>query len=200
MIMRDRELVSALRSGDVSAARACGLLFDAHGAQLYRRCRSMLGDHGAAVTALRDTFVVARAHIDQLGDPRRLAEWLSAIADTECERLRAAVEAADTPRWEEDQTVFPVASLRVRVLTGATAPELAAYHARVARRADRFDRAGFPLPPRCQRPVPPSSYLIPGLIIVACALALTALVVIEMAGLSSQPLTAWMTRPPHTAG
>ncbi|NYE49970.1 hypothetical protein HDA32_005090 [Spinactinospora alkalitolerans] len=201
--MTDRDLARALRSGGVPASHACALLFDAYGETLYRHCRLALRDTDVARTALRDTFVVARAHIDQLPDPDRLRDWLFAIADAECERHRATVEAALEER--PAQPGCPGAAgtaggprsetLRVRVLSCVTAPELAGYRAHVARRGDSFDRRGFPRPPGHQRPARPSSYLLPGLIVAVCALLAMALVLIEFTGIATVPATTWVIGP-----
>jgi DNA-directed RNA polymerase specialized sigma24 family protein len=83
--MNDRLLVDALRSRDPGALAA---VYDAHAASLYAYCWSQLLGRDAAQVALRDTLIVAEAHIDRLRDPDRFKPWLYAIARLECDRRR----------------------------------------------------------------------------------------------------------------
>ncbi|WP_068691161.1 hypothetical protein [Thermobifida halotolerans] len=183
--MTDRELLQALRSGGSTTAQTCGLLFDAYGAELYEHCRNTLDDDAAAQSALRDTVIVALAHIGRLSDPDLLRDWLLALADAECARHEAAAS-----QWREQDhdgkppraaltgvsSVTQPAALRVRVLSGVITPELAEYRSLVAARGNHFDRRGFPLPASARRSPGPCSYLVPGLI--AGVGAVVALVVV----------------------
>ncbi|MGH8968303.1 MAG: RNA polymerase sigma factor, partial [Actinomycetes bacterium] len=58
----------------------------AHADRLYTYCWFQLRCRDAAQVALRDTFVVAEAHIGKLRDPDRFGPWLYAIARLECAR------------------------------------------------------------------------------------------------------------------
>ncbi|WP_181874206.1 RNA polymerase sigma factor [Marinitenerispora sediminis] len=196
--MTDRDLVRALRSSRVPAASSCAQLYDAYGAELYQRCWLTLRDCDAAQAAVRDTLIVARSHADQLVDPTRLRDWLLAIASAECERHRGTVEAVRGPggRPAEDAADAadaahpPPASLRLRVLSCVSSPGLAGYRAHVADRADRFDRYGFP-DPRARTRHRPSSYLLPGLLVTACALLLLLLVLMEFLEVAPAALSGW---------
>jgi DNA-directed RNA polymerase specialized sigma24 family protein len=83
--MNDRLLVEALRSRDPGALPA---VYAAYAAPLYAYCWSQLLVREAAQIALRDTFIVAEAHIDRLRDQDRFKPWLFAIARLECDRRR----------------------------------------------------------------------------------------------------------------
>ncbi|WP_133739791.1 sigma-70 family RNA polymerase sigma factor [Actinorugispora endophytica] len=184
--MTDRELFRALRSSGYTAAHACGLLFDAYGEELYRHCRAALGDDDSAQSALRDTVIVARAHIGRLADPRLLREWLLALADAECARHAPVPDRFCGPRPRtaaaaDAESAARPAALRVRVLSGAAAPELTGYRDHVATRADHFDRRGFPLPASVERTPGPGSYLVPGLVVSVGVLLALALVLVRLA-------------------
>ncbi|MEO5875420.1 MAG: sigma-70 family RNA polymerase sigma factor, partial [Streptosporangiaceae bacterium] len=83
--MNDRLLVESLRSRDPGTLAA---VYAAHAVPLYAYCWSQLLGRDAAQVALRDTFIVAEAHIDRLRDPDRFRPWLYAIARLECDRRR----------------------------------------------------------------------------------------------------------------
>lgn len=83
--MMDRDLALALRSSRPCPTLAYERLYDAYGDELFVLCRGRVGDPDTAQAALRDTFIVAGAHIHRLSDAERLAEWLRAIASAECE-------------------------------------------------------------------------------------------------------------------
>ncbi|MBB6174991.1 hypothetical protein HNR23_005051 [Nocardiopsis mwathae] len=200
--MTDQDLVHALRSNRIQPSDAYARLYDAYGEELYRECWVSLRDTDMAHTVLRDTFIVARAHIDRLSDTTRLREWLIAIARAECARhprtARAHAAAVASSR-ASGTAPAPVAGplgdecddgfgtetdscrrppcLRLRVLSGVTGPDLSGYRAHIAERADSFDRGGFPVPPSQQCPDTLSSRLVPGLILAACALLILVLVV-----------------------
>jgi DNA-directed RNA polymerase specialized sigma24 family protein len=80
-------LVDALRSRDPGAPAA---LYDTHGENLFRYCWFMLRSRDAAQVALRDTLVLADAHIDRLRHPSMLRPWLYALARAECGRRQDA--------------------------------------------------------------------------------------------------------------
>ncbi|WP_285758392.1 RNA polymerase sigma factor [Nocardiopsis ansamitocini] len=188
--MTDRELARALRSNGFTAAHACGLLFDAYGVTLYQHCVRTLGDRAVAQSVVRDTVIVARAHIGRLTAPDRLKEWLLALADAECARHTAVAEATrETAPGPEPETTGQHAALRVRVLSGVVAPELADYRKHVAHRADHLDRAGFPVPMGTGSEPGAGAYLIPGLFITGCAVAVLALVLVWASG--SAPAPGW---------
>lgn len=182
--MTDPELFRALRSNGYTAAHACGLLFDAYGEQLYRYCQVIIGDEDAAQSALRDTLIVAKAHIGRLTDPDRLRDWIFALADAECARhtpvpARSCETTRRTATGDADPPVQP-AMLRVRVLSGAATPEMASYRRLVAARADHFDRQGFPLPASARRTPGPYSYLLPGLVVSVGVLLSLAFVLVRL--------------------
>lgn len=81
--MDDRLLVEALRSRDPGAL---GDVYDVYAERLYGYCWFRLRCRDTAQVALRDTFIVAEAHIDKLRDYRDFASWLYAIARMECTR------------------------------------------------------------------------------------------------------------------
>lgn len=143
--MTDQDLLRALRSGRTPMEEAYARLLDAYGGQLYRRCILVLGDRDAAHVVLRDTLIVAHAHIGRLSGADQLGEWLHALAEVECARHRASGARAPSA----DDLVLPERTELVpaRVLNGMTGPELDGYRTHVALRADRFDRNGFPRPP-----------------------------------------------------
>lgn len=81
--MDDRLLVEALRERDPGAPAA---VYDAHADRLYAYCWFQLRSRDAAQVALRETFIMAEAHIGKLRDPGRFAPWLYALARLECAR------------------------------------------------------------------------------------------------------------------
>ncbi|MGH3156096.1 MAG: RNA polymerase sigma factor, partial [Streptosporangiaceae bacterium] len=84
-------LVEALRARDPGAPAA---LYDTHGESLFRYCWFILRNRDAAQVALRDTLVLAEAHIKQLRDPEMLRPWLYALARTECLRRQESAGTA----------------------------------------------------------------------------------------------------------
>src|ERR1700728_3971990 len=89
--MKDPLLVEALRARDPGAPAA---LYDTHGESLFRYCWFILRNRDAAQVALRDTLVLAEAHIRQLRDPDLLRPWLYALARAECLRRQESPGAA----------------------------------------------------------------------------------------------------------
>lgn len=94
--MNDHEIVEALRDRSVKGLHG---LYDAYAEPLYAYCWCLLGDEPTTRDALRDTVIVAEAHIDKLADPSRLRVWLYAIARGEClwrrgDKAQAPVEVA----------------------------------------------------------------------------------------------------------
>jgi len=85
-------LAAALNAQEPDALPA---LFDAYGDQLFRYGWFMLRNRDVALIALRDTLVVAQAHVGRLADPRKLDSWLYALAHSECRRRRP-VPASDS--------------------------------------------------------------------------------------------------------
>jgi DNA-directed RNA polymerase specialized sigma24 family protein len=83
LAMKAPLLVDALRARDPGAPAA---LYDTHGESLFRYCWFILRNRDAAQVALRDTLVLAEAHIRQLREPDLLRPWLYALARAECLR------------------------------------------------------------------------------------------------------------------
>ncbi|WP_214107445.1 RNA polymerase sigma factor [Acrocarpospora catenulata] len=83
--MDDRLLVEALRERDPGALAE---LYDTYAESLYQYCWAMLGSPDGAQVALRDTLIAAEAHVGALAEPRRLRQWLLALARAECARRR----------------------------------------------------------------------------------------------------------------
>lgn len=99
--MNDHLLVEALREHDTDAPAA---LYDAHADRLYAYCWFQLRCRDAAHVALRDTFIVAEAHIGKLRNPDRFGPWLYAIARLECaRRLPPKDQPPDVPVASHDQ-------------------------------------------------------------------------------------------------
>ncbi|GAA3238128.1 hypothetical protein [Actinocorallia longicatena] len=99
--MEDRLLVEALRSRDPGALAA---VYDEYATRLYAYCWSHLLNRDAAQVALRDTFIVAEAHIDRLRDIDRFAPWIYAIARIECaRRMPLPGQRPDLPIASHDQ-------------------------------------------------------------------------------------------------
>ena len=87
--MKDPRLAAALLE---SSPGALAELFDAYGDRLFRYCWSMLRSRELARVALRDTLLVAQAHIARLADPEdpeSLGPWLYSLARAECRRHQA---------------------------------------------------------------------------------------------------------------
>ncbi|PRX02844.1 UNVERIFIED_ORG: DNA-directed RNA polymerase specialized sigma24 family protein [Actinomadura viridilutea] len=99
--MDDHLLVEALRERDPAAPAAA---YDAYAERLYGYCWFHLRDRDAAQVALRDTFIVAEAHIRRLRDADRFGPWLYAIARLECARRPSAPDQRpDVPVASHDQ-------------------------------------------------------------------------------------------------
>ncbi|TDD79018.1 RNA polymerase sigma factor [Actinomadura rubrisoli] len=99
--MDDHLLVEALRERDPGAPAA---LYGAYADRLYAYCWFQLRGRDAAQVALRDTFIVAEAHIGKLRDPDRFGPWLYAIARLECtRRLPPRGQSPDLPIASHDQ-------------------------------------------------------------------------------------------------
>jgi len=99
--MKDHLLVEALRARDPGAL---GAVYDGYGTPLYAYCWSLSRSRDAAEVALRDTFIVAEAHIEKLREPERFAAWLYAVARQECARRPATPgRAPDVPIASHDQ-------------------------------------------------------------------------------------------------
>jgi DNA-directed RNA polymerase specialized sigma24 family protein len=91
--MKDPRLAAALLE---SSPDALAELFDAYGDRLFRYCWSMLRSREMAQVALRDTLLVAQAHIARLADPEdpaSLGPWLYSLARAECRRHQAVSPA-----------------------------------------------------------------------------------------------------------
>lgn len=94
-------LVLALRQ---NAPDAVARLFDAYADRIFRYCWFMLRNRDFALIALRDTLVVAQAHIGRLADLEALESWLYALARAECRRRRPVSPAdADEPATRPQQ-------------------------------------------------------------------------------------------------
>jgi DNA-directed RNA polymerase specialized sigma24 family protein len=116
--MDDRLLVEALQSRDPDAV---GAVYDSYAARLYGYCWFQLRGHDAAEVALRDTLIVAEAHIDRLRDPDRLGPWLYAIARLECcRRLPLPNQKPDMPIATHDQTDVDQRVMAWRAVMGLT--------------------------------------------------------------------------------
>ncbi|HEX6472747.1 MAG TPA: sigma-70 family RNA polymerase sigma factor [Streptosporangiaceae bacterium] len=99
--MNDRLLVEALRSGDPAAMDA---VYDAYAERVFAFCWFLLRSREAAEVALRDTLIVAYAHVGRLRDHDRFAAWLYAIARVECARRPAPPgRRPDIPIARHDQ-------------------------------------------------------------------------------------------------
>jgi hypothetical protein len=146
--MQDRAAVSAVIAGD---ADGFGAAYDQYAASLYAYCRSVLPEAEAAEAVL-DTFLIAAAKLDGLGDPDRLGAWLQAVARNECLRRLGPAGAAGPgkPGPADDDDVLPAATLpeglRGKVLAACTdnTPAGRAQRASAAHRAGAFDPSGFP--------------------------------------------------------
>ena len=88
--MNDRQIAAELHAGSLGALAG---LFDAYGDRLFGYCWCMLRSRELAQIALRDTLIVARAHIASLSDPDSLGPWLYFLARAECRRRRPVAPA-----------------------------------------------------------------------------------------------------------
>ena len=110
--------------------RADGLapVYDRYAPALHAYCRSLLGEPADADDAVLDTFIIAAAELDGLGDPGRLRPWLYAVARNECRhRLRSRALAARPDGANEltDETVDLAADAERAQLRAATGAALA---------------------------------------------------------------------------
>jgi hypothetical protein len=148
--MQDRAVVAAVVAGD---ADGFGAAYDQYAASLYAYCHSVLPPPEAAEAVL-DTFLIAAAKLDGLGDPDRLGAWLRAVARNECLR-RLGPAVSEVPRLgklrsadldDELPAVTLPAGLRGKVLAACLdrTPTGRAYRMSVAHRAGTFGPAGFP--------------------------------------------------------
>ena len=99
-------LVSALRAADPDALPdAQAALFDAYADRLFGYCWFMLRNADLAQIALRDTLVVAQAHIGRLADSGKFDSWLYSLARVECRRRRPVPpgEADELPARPRDR-------------------------------------------------------------------------------------------------
>ena len=85
--MDNRLLGAELRAASPGAVEA---ILDSYGDGLFQYCWFMLRNSDAAPMALRDSLIVAEAHIARLDDPDLLRPWLYALARIECLRRRSA--------------------------------------------------------------------------------------------------------------
>lgn len=175
--MTDRDLLQALRSSGTPSADAYRWLLDAYGEELYRHCILVLGDRDAAHVVLRDTLIVARAHIGRLTEAERLGEWLHALAAAECARHRMCGSGAVVTGLPENTEL-----VRVRVLKGMVGPELDSYRTHVAARANDFGRDGFPRPPGGRELLGGRSSAVPAAFALIGALLLLAFAGFVLAG------------------
>jgi len=202
--MMDRDLALALRSSRPCPTLAYERLYDAYGDELYRLCLRRLGDPDKAQAVLRDTFIVAGAHIHRLTDSGRLREWLAAIARAECEYHlppdadRAAESAALAPPGGGLDVRAPEkcpVGVRLRVLSGLVGPDLEGHREHVAGRAAGFDREGFPLPPPERGRPGLLRMLLPAAAVGACALLLVMLAVYVYTRTGPEDPPAWTGLP-----
>ncbi|HEX8009156.1 MAG TPA: RNA polymerase sigma factor, partial [Trebonia sp.] len=95
-------------------------LFDAVGEELFQHCWLMVRSRGTALAVVRDTIIVAHAHIDRLRDPGQLRPWLYALTRSECrcytptapeeavQALNAAEDGARLMAWSAVMSLPPV--------------------------------------------------------------------------------------------
>ncbi len=125
--MKDPRLAAALLT---SSPDALAELFDAYGDRLFRYCWSMLRSRELAQVALRDTLLVAQAHIARLADPEdpeSLGPWLYSLARAECRRHQA-VAAADADESPARQGL-PAADARLMSWNAAMSLDAAEFEA-----------------------------------------------------------------------
>ena len=125
--MKDPRLAAALLT---SSPDALAELFDAYGDRLFRYCWSMLRSRELAQVALRDTLLVAQAHIARLADPEdpsSLGPWLYSLARAECRRHQAvtAADADESPA----RLGLPAADARLMSWYAAMSLEAAEFEA-----------------------------------------------------------------------
>ncbi len=144
-------MVAAIVAGDPDGI---GEAYDRYAAPLYACCRSMLTEAGAAQAVL-NTFLIAVARLDGLGDPDRLGAWLRVVARNECLRLRRpggaghaagpVVPGAADPGDEPPAVTLPH-ELRGKVLAACAdnSPAGRAQRMTVAYHAGPFGPTGFP--------------------------------------------------------
>ncbi|PRX97860.1 hypothetical protein [Allonocardiopsis opalescens] len=119
--MDDRLVVGALRGQDPDAFT---VLYDDYAERVFQYCWFHLRDQDAAQVAVRDTFIVAQAHIGKLRDPSLFRPWLYAIARAESLRHRAPVgEPGDIPVASPDQDDVDLRVLAWNTADTLTAPE-----------------------------------------------------------------------------
>src|SRR5487761_580289 len=158
MPMDDPELAAAIVAGDSDGLSEA---LDRYAASLFAYSRAVLpaADFGeeAAAEVVRDTFVIARAKLDDLADPGQLGPWLDAMARSECQRRLIAAGRTAAPRPAAPATGHPGAApdgeppafpqrLHGQVLMVCTdeTPAGRAFRASVTHRAGRFGHDGFP--------------------------------------------------------
>ncbi len=83
--MDNRLLVAELKAASPGAVEA---IHDSYADGLFQYCWFVLRNSDAAPVALRDSLIVAAAHIARLDDPDLLKPWLYALARVECLRRR----------------------------------------------------------------------------------------------------------------
>jgi hypothetical protein len=146
--MQDRAVAEAIVAGNADGIAEA---YDRYAACLYAYCHSVLPEPEAAAQAVRDTFIIAVARLDGLGEPDRLGAWLQAVARNECLRLpgyRAGAGLAGGPADPDHArpAVTLPAGLRRQVLTACAdnSPTGRACRMSVAHRAGPFGPSGFP--------------------------------------------------------
>lgn len=87
----DREVIASIVAGDPAGI---AMAYDRYAAALYGYCHWMLHDSADAAEALRDTFVIAVATMNDLSKGSKLRPWLYAVAHSECRRRPRTVSAA----------------------------------------------------------------------------------------------------------
>src|SRR5690348_14085150 len=92
--MDDREMVTAIAAEDQTGIAAA---YDKYAEPLYGYCQWLLTHPVLAAEALRSTFVVASATIDDLAEDSKLRPWLYALARKQCRHL-GFTEPAPEPR------------------------------------------------------------------------------------------------------
>jgi DNA-directed RNA polymerase specialized sigma24 family protein len=92
--MENRLLVAELKAATPGAAKA---IYDSYGRGLFSYCWFMLRNADAAQVAVRDSLIVAEAHIAKLTEPELLRPWLYALARVECLRRRPSPASEPDP-------------------------------------------------------------------------------------------------------